>query len=165
MSHRSWSTPESNVIYLYFISKMIMIIKKLYNFVFCNLIISLYFLCFFFFYSMWQKKRDKQEKTPKRWFWLGNGVRSTRLFIKINNKSLLFQGFAHRWRGNDRKYWCQGKVKHCLVLMCKSCKQKLSNSIRNAFPILLYLSGLNMMEGILNKEQFAKVPSKTKKPS
>ena len=46
--------------------------------------------------------------------------------------------------------------------MCKSCKQKLSNSIRNAFPILLYLSGLNMMEGILNKEQLAKVPSKTK---
>ena len=29
----------------------------------------------------------------------------------------------------------------------------------------LYLSGLNMMEGILNKEQLAKVPSKTKKPS
>ena len=30
---------------------------------------------------------------------------------------------------------------------------------------ILYLSGLNMMEGILNKEQLAKVPSKTKKPS
>ena len=28
--------------------------------------------------------------------------------------------------------------------------------------ILLYLSGLNMIEGMLNKEQLAKVPSKTK---
>ena len=27
--------------------------------------------------------------------------------------------------------------------------------------ILLYLSGLNMLEGILNKERLAKVPSKT----
>ena len=28
---------------------------------------------------------------------------------------------------------------------------------------LLYLSGLSMMEGILNKEQLAKVPSKTER--
>ena len=32
---------------------------------------------------------------------------------------------------------------------------------KKKFVMLLYLSGLNMMEGILNKEQLAKVPSKT----
>ena len=30
--------------------------------------------------------------------------------------------------------------------------------------LVLYLSGLNMMEEILNKELLAKVPSKTKEP-
>ena len=40
---------------------------------------------------------------------------------------------------------------------------KALNSGRNMKLLqLLHLSDLNMMEGILNKEQLAKVPSKTK---
>ena len=38
-------------------------------------------------------------------------------------------------------------------------------SCRPGPGVILYLSGLNMIEGKLNKEQLAKLPSKTKKPS
>ena len=71
----------------------------------------------------------------------------TLIYIKKNSKNYLFSENIE-----SRKVFC--------FIQLDSSEGRAAD----CDPVL-YLSGLNMTEGILNKEQLAKVPSKTKKPS
>ena len=87
-----------------------------------------------------------------RWFGLPDKTEFKRLLMAIN--------FAF-FEKNSKNYLFSETVKirkvFCFIQLDSS-----EGRVADCDPVL-YLSGHNMMEGILNKE--AKVPSKTKKPS